>query len=266
MVNEKLESLKKDISGKGSVLVAFSGGVDSATLASIARKALGNNAVAVTVKLNSCPERELECAKKVASEIGIEHRVVPFDELFFSRIAENGPERCYYCKKEIMRILDNARNELGFDLILEGSNVSDVSSYRPGRKAIEEAVDIVYSPFIEFDVNKDEIRQMAGELGLSVAHKRPSPCLASRFPYGDALTKEAIMRVERAEDFLVMVGFQELRVRDHQGIARIEVPAANMNDLLNMRQDIVTNLRGLGFSYVTLDLEGFRSGSMDEVL
>ncbi|WP_340819432.1 ATP-dependent sacrificial sulfur transferase LarE [Methanolobus sp. WCC4] len=266
MFAEKLELLKNGISEKESVVIAFSGGVDSSTLARIAYEVLGDNAVAVTIKNRSFPERELECAKEVAQEIGIRHKVIYLDELQFPLIAENNPERCYHCKKEIIGVLDSLRRELGSNVIIEGSNASDSSAYRPGKKALEEAGDKIYSPFLEFNVTKDEIRQIARELGLSVADKTPSPCLASRFPYGDQLTEKGLKRVELAEDFLIELGFQELRVRDHKGIARIEIPLDRFSELLDMRETIVSYLKEAGFSYVTLDLEGFRSGSMDEVL
>ena len=266
MLNEKLELLKKGISEKESVIIAFSGGVDSSVLASISHEILGKKAVAVTIKNHSFPKRELECAKRVAQEIGIEHRIIYLNELNFPLIAENSPGRCYHCKKEIIGVLNSVREELGFNVIIEGSNASDLNSYRPGKKAITEAGNIVYSPYIEFDMNKEEIRWIAREIGLSVAHKTPSPCLASRIPYGDALTEEAIKRVEMAEDYLIKLGFRELRVRDHKGIARIEIHPDDMNALLQMREDIVSYLKKIGFSYITLDMEGFRSGSMDEVL
>jgi uncharacterized protein len=266
MLRSKLVSLKKGISEKESAIIAFSGGVDSSVLASIAHGELGDNAVAVTVNLQSFPERELDCAIKVAGEIGIRHRIVDYDELQIPLICENGPKRCYYCKKEILNILDDVRKEFGFNVIIEGSNVSDLDVYRPGRQAIDEAMHVVYSPFIEFGINKHEIRKIAGELGLSVADKKPSPCLASRFPYGVSLTVQSLRRVEKAEDFLIRLGLHELRVRDHSGIARIEISCEDMPLLLGMREDVVPYLRDLGFNYVTLDLDGFRSGSMDEVL
>ncbi len=266
MLNGKLELLKSGISKKESVLVAFSGGVDSSVLAAIAYRTLGKKAVAVTIKNQSFPIRELECAKKVAEEIGIEHIIIYLNELKVPLISENGPNRCYHCKKEILGVLNSVKEELGFNVILEGSNASDSNSYRPGKRAIEEAGDKVYSPFVEFGVDKSEIRQIARELGLSVADKTPSPCLASRFPYGDALTEEAIKMVETAEDFLIEQGFQDLRVRAHQKIARIEILPDEMHVMLKIREDVVSYLEGIGFSYVTLDLKGFRSGSMDEVL
>ncbi|MDG6242956.1 MAG: ATP-dependent sacrificial sulfur transferase LarE [Methanolobus sp.] len=266
MLSSKLVSLKKGISEKESAIIAFSGGVDSSVLAYLAHDELGDNAVAVTVNLQSFPERELKCAIKVAEEMGIIHRTVDYDELQVPLISENGPKRCYYCKKEILKVLDTVRQELGFNVIIEGSNVSDLAVYRPGRQAIDEAMHVVHSPFIEFSINKREIREIAGELGLSVADKKPFPCLASRFPYGVPLTKHSIERVEKAEDFLIRLGLHELRVRDHSGIARIEISCEDMPLLLGMREDIVPYLLNLGFNYVALDLQGFRSGSMDEVL
>ncbi len=261
-----IEQLKSAIASKNSAVVAFSGGVDSATLAFLAHYALGDKAIAVTVKLNSFPERELESAKKLAMEIGIAHRIVYFNELDIPQMAQNGPERCYYCKKEILHLLDELRKELGFEVILEGSNASDASSYRPGKRALDEATGSVYSPFIEFAVTKEEIRQISKLAGLSVFDKASTPCLASRFPYGDILTLALLHRVELAEDFLASMGFTSIRVRDHKGIARIELPTHEFSALLLNREEIVSYFRHIGFDYVTLDVEGFRSGSMDEIL
>nr|WP_321496661.1 ATP-dependent sacrificial sulfur transferase LarE [uncultured Methanolobus sp.] len=266
MIKSKVELLKKDIASYESALVAFSGGVDSATLAFLAHEALGERAVAVTVNLRSFPDRELKAAKKIAAEIGIMHKVVQLDELSFPQIAENSPKRCYYCKKEIISSMDKVRKKLGLNVILEGSNSSDLASYRPGRKAIEEAGGVVHSPFMAQDVSKNEIRQIANEFGISVADKLSSPCLASRFPYGEALTAEGISRVDSAESFLFDNGLQGFRVRDHKGIARIEVSASDMLELISMKDEVVRYFKEIGFSYVTMDLEGFRSGSMDEVL
>lgn len=266
MTESKIELIKKDIVSYESALVAFSGGVDSATLALLAHEALGDKAVAVTVNLRSFPERELKAAKKIAREIGIKHKVVQLDELSFPQIAENSPNRCYYCKKEILAAMDNVRKKLGLNIILEGSNSSDLASYRPGRKAIEEAGGTVYSPFMTQNISKNEVRQIADELGLSVADKMSSPCLASRFPYGDALTEGGIKRVESAESFLSDNGLRGFRVRDHKGLARIEVSSDDMLKLICMKDEVIHHFKEIGFSYVTMDLEGFRSGSMDEVL
>ncbi|WP_406656258.1 ATP-dependent sacrificial sulfur transferase LarE [Methanolobus sp. ZRKC2] len=266
MDTRKVTGLEAAIREKESAIVAFSGGVDSATLAYLAHRVLGDKAVAVTIKIRSFPDRELKHAEKVAEEIGIRHRIVFFDELTIPSIASNDPQRCYHCKKEILKLLDDVRKELGFNVILEGSNSSDKNVYRPGKRAIMEAKEPVYSPYLDLDVTKDEIRQIAKNVKLSVASKPPSPCLASRLPYGNALTEEAIKRVELAENFLSDLGFTELRVRDHSGMARIELHPFDFKDMLLHREKITSYLRKIGFDYVTLDLEGFRSGSMDEIL
>lgn len=266
MYDARIDQLQNVIMGTGSAVVAFSGGVDSATLAYLAHGALGDKAVAVTVNLCSYPERELDNAKKMAEEIGIEHMIVDFDELQVPSIAENTSERCYYCKKEILGILTAVKDELGFGVILEGSNASDCSAYRPGRKALSEAGKVVYSPFLDHGVTKEEIREIARHAGLSVSEKPPSPCLASRFPYGSFLSRESIRRVERAENFLLDLGFTDLRVRDHKGVARIELYPFDFRELLLHRENILSYFKKIGFDYVTLDIEGFRSGSMDEVL
>jgi uncharacterized protein len=266
MYDARIDQLQKAIMEKDSAVVAFSGGVDSATLAYLAHNALGGRAVAVTVKLLSYPERELDNAIKIAAEIGIEHRIVDFDELKVPSIAENTSRRCYYCKKEILGLLAAVKDELGFNVILEGSNASDTIVYRPGREALSEAGKLVYSPFAEHGVTKEEIRQIARHARLTVADKPSSPCLASRFPYGDALTRESIRRVEMAENFLSDMGFTELRVRDHKGMARIELCPSDFREFLTNREKVRSYFKMIGFDYVTLDIEGFRSGSMDEIL
>lgn len=266
MLSTKVKDLEKAVSRMESAIVAFSGGVDSATLAYLAHKALGSSAVAVTVNLRSYPERELELAKILAEEIGIKHIIIDFDELSVPSISDNTPQRCYYCKKEILTLLKAARDELGFRHILEGSNLSDADSYRPGRKALLEAGDLVYSPFMDFAISKSEIREIARNAGLKVAEKPSSPCLASRFPYGDELKVELLKRVEVAEDYLMGLGFLELRVRDHRGLARIELSPVEFESFLNKRDDISSYFKEIGFEYVSLDIQGLRSGSMDEVL
>ncbi|MCZ7399308.1 MAG: ATP-dependent sacrificial sulfur transferase LarE, partial [Candidatus Methanoperedens sp.] len=177
--------------------------------------------------------------------------------------AKNPVDRCYHCKKGLIRELKKLAAVHGMNTIIEGTNTSDLRSHRPGHRAVVE--EGIYNPFVEFKVTKEEIREMARKLGLSVADKPSMACLSSRFPYGQAITTEALRRVGDAESYLKKAGFNVVRVRDHAGIARIEIMPSEMTRFLKMREDIVSEFKRLGFSYVTLDLKGFRSGSMDEI-
>lgn len=261
---DKMQSIVKALAEKGSVLVAFSGGVDSSVLAALAYRALGDNALAVTADSQTLAPGELGCAKEVAKEIGIRHRVIFYNELEEPEFAKNPVDRCYYCKKGLLRELKRLAEQHGMNAIIEGTNISELKAHRPGRRAVME--EAVYNPFVDFNVTKEEIREMARKLNLSVADKPSMACLSSRFPYGQAITTEALKRVGAAEDFLRRAGFKVVRVRDHAGIARIEIMPDEMQRFLEMREDVVSEFKRLGFSYVALDLVGFRSGSMDEVL
>jgi uncharacterized protein len=263
-VEHKMQSIAKALAEKGSVLVAFSGGVDSSVLAALAYRALGNNSIAATADSQTLAPGELECAKMVAKEIGIRHVVISYDELNEPEFAKNPADRCYYCKKGLLRELKKLAALHGIDTIIEGTNISDLKAHRPGHRAVVE--ESVYNPFVDFKVTKEEIREMARKLGLSVADKPSMACLSSRFPYGQAITPEGLKRVGAAEDFLRKKGFEVARVRDHGGIARIEIMPEDMPRVLEMRKDVAVEFKRLGFSYVTLDIMGFRSGSMDEVL
>ncbi len=263
-VNDKMQSIIGALRERGSALIAFSGGVDSSVLAALAYRALGNYAIAVTADSPTLAPGELECAEEVAKEIGIEYMIITYDELDEPQFAKNPVDRCYYCKKGLIRELKKIAEKRGINNIVEGTNLSDLKGHRPGHRAVTE--EEVYNPFIEFSVTKEEIREMASELGLSVADKPSMACLSSRFPYGQAITHEALQRVGEAEVYLRSLGFNVVRVRDHNGIARIEVMPAEMARFLGMREAVASRLKRLGFSYVTLDLMGFRSGSMDEVL
>jgi len=263
-IEDKITKIVEALALKGSVLIAFSGGVDSSVLAALAQKALGEKAVAVTADSQTLAPGELESAKAVADEIGIRHEVVFYDELNEPGFSNNPVERCYYCKKGLLREMKKLAAKLGMNTVVEGTNFSDLKGHRPGRRAVEE--EGAYNPFVEFEVTKKEIREMARVFGLSVADKPSMACLSSRFPYGQKITEDSLKRVGYAEDFLRNSGFRVVRVRDHGGIARIEIMPGAMRDFMEIRDDVVSEFKKLGFSYVTLDLVGFRSGSMDEVL
>jgi uncharacterized protein len=263
-INDKMRSIENAIAKRQSVLIAFSGGVDSSVLAALAHRALGDQAIAVTADSQTLSPGELEDAKAVAMEIGITHKIISYDELGEPGFANNPVDRCYYCKKGLIRELKKFAAENDVKSIIEGTNFSDLKSHRPGHRAVIE--EEVYNPYVEFKVIKEEIRQMAQKLGLSVADKPSMACLSSRFPYGQTITADALVRVGEAENYLRAHGFRVVRVRDHAGIARIEIMPAEMSHFMEIREEVVAKLKELGFSYVTLDLMGFRSGSMDEVL
>ncbi len=263
-IDDKIKSIGSALANRNSVLVAFSGGVDSSVLAALAYRTLGDRAIAVTADSSTLAPGELERAKQVAKEIGIKHIVIFYDELGEPEFAKNPIDRCYYCKKGLMRELKKIAEDFAVRTIIEGMNFSDLKGHRPGHRAVIE--EGIYNPYLEFEVTKEEIRKMARRLNLSVADKPSMACLSSRFPYGQVITHEALKRVGEAEDYLRKAGFGVVRVRDHAGIARIEIMPDDMLAFLGMRDDVVSEFRRLGFSYVTLDLAGFRSGSMDEVL
>lgn len=258
-----MQSIVKALAERGSVLVAFSGGVDSSVLAALAYRALRNKAIAVTADSQTLAPGELECAKEVAKEIGIRHIVVSYDELGEPEFSKNPMDRCYYCKKGLLRELKKLTAQYGLKGIVEGTSISDLKAHRPGHRAVVE--EGVFNPFVDFKVTKEEIRQMAHKIGLHNADKPSMACLSSRFPYGQRITPEALKRVGAAEAYLRRAGFKVVRVRDHAGIARIEIMPDEMARFLEVREDVVSEFKRLGFSYVTLDLMGFRSGSMDEI-
>lgn len=262
--HEKMLSIQSALKQKGSALIAFSGGVDSSVLAALAYRALGDRALAVTADAPTLAPGELEGAKRVAKEIGVRHLVIFYDELDEPGFTKNPVDRCYYCKKGLIRELKKIAEQRGINTIIEGTNHSDLKAHRPGHRAVTE--EGIYNPYIEFGVTKEEIRKMARKLGLSVADKPSMACLSSRFPYGQMITHEALKRVGEAEEYLRKMGFEVVRVRDHGGIARIEIMPDEMLRFLEMRDVVAAELKRLGFTYVTLDVLGFRSGSMDEVL
>ena len=246
------------------VLVAFSGGVDSAVVARAAVEALGERAVAATAKSATLPSWELETAEGVAREIGIAHVVFEEDEFQTPGFAENPPDRCYHCRRGLVEGLREVARRHGLGCIVDGANADDTLEHRPGMRAMRESG--VRSPLLELGLTKEDVREIARFYGLSVSDKPPMACLASRVPYGERITRGKLRRIETAENYLRGLGFKELRVRHHGGIARIEVAEEDIPRVVEHRREIAGKLKEIGFTYVSLDLQGYRSGSMDEAL
>ena len=271
---EALERYMKNL--PGPVMVAFSGGVDSSLLLAAACRAAANSlpagaasreaakekmVYAATVHTSLHPVQDADVAARVASELGASHLVVEIDELKDADIADNPTDRCYRCKKFLFSRLQKEAEALGVSVILEGSNADDTHVYRPGLRAVQELG--IKSPLLELGLTKREVRALAAEYGISVADRPSAPCLATRFPYWTRLSRERMQQVDEGEQFLRELGFYNVRIRAHGDTARIEVDRKDMEKLLERAEEAVEKIRGLGFSYVTLDLEGFRSGSMD---
>lgn len=259
----KLDSLVKMLRGMESAVLAYSGGLDSTFLLK-ALSISGIRALAVTGVSETTPPPDLEDAKRMAAEMGMEHRVIPTDEMENRNFLRNPPDRCFHCKDGLFGKLCAIAEEEGYSLVLDGSTLDDRDDYRPGHEAARKHG--VISPLMEAGYTKSEIREASKALGLGTWDKPASPCLSSRFPYGDEITSGALRRVAEAEGFLRSLGFRELRVRDHRGAARIEVPEADQGRALKHRKKIVQGLKALGYGFVSLDLEGLKSGSMNRVL
>jgi uncharacterized protein len=265
-LQNKHSSLINRLRSLESVLLAFSGGVDSAFLAKVAFDTLGSLAVAVTATSSTYPQRELIEAQRLAEIIGIRHIIIQSEELDIPGFSDNPPQRCYFCKGELFAKLSAKAKELNLRHVIDGSNVDDLGDYRPGVLAAKEWG--VRSPLKEVGLTKSDIRILSRRLDLPTWSKPALACLSSRFPYGEKITEEKLRRVEAAEEFLMTLGFRQLRVRSHGDIARIEVakeeiPLFFVDDLL---EKTIKKLKTLGFLYITLDMEGYRIGSMNEGL
>ena len=262
----KLEALKDYIRGLGSLAVAYSSGVDSTFLLKVAHDVLGERCIAVTAQSASFPKREREESEDFCAKEGIRQIIFETHEMEEEEYASNPSNRCYYCKHTLFSdVIDIAKRE-GIAYVAEGSNMDDLGDYRPGLQAIKELE--VLSPLRQVELTKAEIREYSRALGLPTADKPSFACLASRIPYGERITPEKLAKVEAAEDVLAGYGIPQYRVRVHGNLARIEVPEEYLGFVMEdaRRKEILERFRTIGFFYVTVDMKGFRSGSMNEVL
>jgi uncharacterized protein len=262
----KFQKLKDSLKDLKSVAIAYSGGVDSTFLLKVAADVLGNNVIAITAKSSTYPEREFKEAVKYIEGIGAKHIVIISEELEIEGFAKNPVNRCYFCKKELFSKIRKVADDNNINAVLDGSNADDISDFRPGTKAAMELK--VISPLKDAGFTKDDIRSLSKKLGVPTWNKPAFACLSSRFPYGNEITVEKLSMVERAEQFLMDLGFRQIRVRHHEDIARVEVNAEERYKFFDIKiMDKVANeLKSIGFKYVTLDLLGYRTGSMNEVL
>lgn len=264
VLKEKWDELTAILSSMQSVLVAFSGGVDSALVSTAAYLVLGNKMAAVTVESPVEARRDVEAARKVASRFGFTHHIIPFDDLESRAFVENPPDRCYHCKRRRMAALIALAGKMDLVQVADGSNAEDAGDYRPGMRALAELG--VRSPLAEAGLRKGDIRAIARASGIETWDRPSAPCLATRFPYGTLITRQGIARVARAEEYLQGLGYLTVRVRDDGSMARLEVPPQDIERLASQRECVVLEMKALGYTYVALDLIGYRSGSMNEVL
>jgi uncharacterized protein len=263
-MNDKIEILKNCLRKYKSAVIAFSGGVDSTFLARVAKDVYGEKLLLVTATSSTYPFYELDEAKSLAKLLGINHKIIVSEEIDIPGYSENPPDRCYYCKSELFGKIKYIASEEGFEKVLDGSNSDDLKDFRPGMKAKQELG--VISPLAESGFTKDDIRRFSTDLNLPTATKQSYACLASRFPYGEKITKPKLDRLAIAEFELRKLGFTQFRIRSHENLARIEFIPAEMDKAWGMKDALTDICKKSGFNYVTIDLKGYRTGAMNEVL
>jgi uncharacterized protein len=264
-MNAKLEALKILLKKHPSAVIAFSGGVDSTFLACMAKDVFPSEKILlVTATSSTYPESELSEAKALASRLGLNHRIIVSEEIEIPGFSENPPDRCYYCKRELFAKISAIAQAEGYAAVFDGSNVDDLSDFRPGRRALSELG--VLSPLLDAGLTKKDIRELSAGYGLPTADKGSFACLASRFPYGEAITEEKLDRVGKAEESVRALGFKQVRVRSHGDLARVEIEPEDLDKGWKLRREISAACKKAGFVFACIDCDGYRTGAMNEAL